>query len=74
MGLNNKGWKSMIRLACFDLDGTLVAATSTFHYAAEKLGFVDELTKYDNQASLVNNIQVAEVGQFESSVLYLTLR
>jgi len=37
----------MMKLACFDLAGTLVTGTNTFRLVAEKLGFLDLLMKYE---------------------------
>jgi len=37
--------KSAWRLACFDLDGTLVLGTSVCLHLAEKLGHLDQLAR-----------------------------
>ena len=42
----------MIKLACFDLDGTLVTGTTTFNFVAEKLGFLDIVLKYEEDIRL----------------------
>ncbi|UCH42183.1 MAG: HAD family phosphatase [Dehalococcoidales bacterium] len=42
----------MIRLACFDLDGTLVTETNTFRFIAEKLGFLDMILEYEEKERL----------------------
>ena len=41
------GIEAMIKLACFDLDGTLVTGTDTLRFVAEKLGFLDLILKYE---------------------------
>jgi len=52
----------MIRLACFDLDGTLVTGTSSFQFIAEKLGFGELLLEYEAKYRLgvINNIKLAD--------------
>lgn len=52
----------MIRLACFDLDGTLILGTTTSQFLAKKLGFFEETIKYEEEYRLgrINNIQVAD--------------
>jgi len=51
----------MIRLACFDLDGTLTR-TDTFRFVAEKLGFLDLVLHFEEELKsgrLKDNKQVA---------------
>lgn len=52
----------MIRLACFDLDGTLILGTTSSQFLAKKLGFFEETVKYEEEYRLgrINNIQVAD--------------
>ena len=53
----------MIKLACFDLDGTLVTGTNTLRFIANKLGFLDLILKYEENERLgllTDNKKVAQ--------------
>ena len=57
----------MIRLDCFDLDGTLTR-TDTFRFVAEKLGFLDIVLHFEEELKsgrLKDNKQVAQDTAFK---------
>lgn len=51
------------KVACFDLDGTLVSGTSTGQFLAEKIGHVKEIIEAESlyQKGKISNAEVAEL-------------
>jgi phosphoserine phosphatase len=51
------------RLVCFDLDGTLIAGTTSMLFMSERLGFLDRVREYERQysAGLMTNIEAANL-------------